>query len=86
MLARAEAVLKLLEEGDQGSAVRRLVEDLPLFAAARPKPPVLELEPEPSGEQSELRRVLDAADPDALTPREALDLLYRLKRLAGDEG
>ncbi len=86
VLARAEAVLKLLEEGDQGSAVRRLVEDLPLFAAARPKPPVLELEPEPSGEQSELRRVLDAADPDALTPREALDLLYRLKRLAGDEG
>jgi DNA mismatch repair protein MutS len=26
-----------------------------------------------------LRRALDAIDPDALTPREALEALYRLK-------
>ena len=86
VLARAEEVLKLLEEGDQGSAVRRLVEDLPLFAAAPRKPPVVELEPEPETAKapSELLQALAEADPDALTPREALDMLYRLKRLADD--
>ena len=86
VLARAEEVLKLLEEGDQGSAVRRLVEDLPLFAAAPRKPPVVELEPEPETAKapSELLQALAEADPDTLTPREALDMLYRLKRLADD--
>jgi DNA mismatch repair protein MutS len=32
-----------------------------------------------------LRGALDALDPDALTPREALEKLYALKRLAADE-
>jgi DNA mismatch repair protein MutS len=31
-----------------------------------------------------LRDALDGTDPDELSPREALDLLYRLKRLAAD--
>jgi len=88
VLARAEEVLRLLEEGDQGSAVRRLVEDLPLFAVAAPKrpPPAApppEAEPTPAPVPDELLQVLGETDPDSLTPREALDLLYRLKRLAG---
>ena len=44
-----------------------------LFAA----PPAAALAPEPSVIES----ALAAIDPDALTPREALDALYRLKSL-----
>ncbi len=74
VLVRAEDVLDLLQRGDQGSALTRLAEDLPLFAAAGERPPA----------SSALEEALAAADPDALTPREALDLLYRLKTLAED--
>lgn len=68
---RAEQVLQILETGEQSSAVTRLADDLPLFAAARrPKP-------RSSAVEERLRDV----DPDALTPREALDLLYALRLL-----
>ena len=67
---RAEQVLKRLE-ADPSRA-----ETLPLFAAA----PV---DAEPSGpERSAVEQALDTVDPDALSPREALDLVYRLKSLA----
>ena len=44
--------------------------ELPLFARA-----VLEPEPDP------LRAAMEAIDPDRLTPREALETLYRIKSL-----
>ena len=72
---RAEEVLRLLETGEQGSAIARLADDLPLFAAAR--------NPEPAPEPSEVEKALAALDPDALSPREALERLYALKRLLG---
>ncbi len=75
VVERAEEVLRLLETGEQGGAIARLAEDLPLFAAAR-KP---QAEPEPS----EAEKALAALDPDALSPREALERLYALKRLLG---
>src|SRR4029077_17347336 len=34
--ARAEEVLQILEKGEQGGALARLADDLPLFRAARP--------------------------------------------------
>ncbi len=86
VLARAEEVLQLLEEGDQGSAVRRLVEDLPLFAAAKPLVPAAAATPKPAAAPDGLLHVLDETDPDSLSPREALDLIYRLKRLASEAG
>jgi DNA mismatch repair protein MutS len=75
-VARAEQVLETLEKGEQSSAVTRLADDLPLFAAAerRDRPPRL----------SEVEERLKDIDPDALTPREALDLLYRLKATLDD--
>jgi DNA mismatch repair protein MutS len=39
--------------------------------------------PAPVAEESPALALLDAIDPDALTPREALERLYELKRLAG---
>ena len=79
VIARAGEVLATLEESQQSSAIARLAEDLPLFraidggkaAAEAPASPVL--------------TALDAADADRMTPKQALELLYRLKALAADE-
>jgi DNA mismatch repair protein MutS len=80
VLSRAEEVLHGLEQGEAKSAPARLAEDLPLFAAAiergRPKPSRQEI--------AAIESALAAVDPDALTPREALQLVYRLKALAND--
>jgi DNA mismatch repair protein MutS len=72
VIGRAEAILHTLEKGAPSSAVTKLADDLPLFAAARPQP----AGPTP------LEKELAEVDPDGLTPREALETLYRLKALA----
>ena len=66
-------LLATIEKGEAHSAVRRLADDLPLFAAA----PAEGLRPPASAVEEAVR----AADADALTPKEALDLVYRLKSL-----
>ena len=71
---RAKGLLAELEASDRGAS-RRLA-DLPLFAAAGPPP----MEPE----RDDLRDALTALDLDALSPREALDALYRLKAIDRD--
>jgi len=75
VVARAETVLKELEKTDRAAPVARLVDDLPLFAfpAAAPPPAAPRVDP--------LRAALHALNPDEMTPREALDALYRLKAL-----
>ncbi|MFN3212728.1 MAG: DNA mismatch repair protein MutS [Henriciella sp.] len=65
---RAEQVLKKLE------AAPDAVETLPLFAAAIDETEASDqVDPHPAID------LLDTIDPDALTPRDALDLIYRLK-------
>jgi DNA mismatch repair protein MutS len=73
--ARAEEVLGVLEKGEQGGALARLADDLPLFSAAR-----RHAEPPPPASAADA--LLHEIRPDELTPREALDLIYRLKALA----
>jgi DNA mismatch repair protein MutS len=68
--ARAEEVLRALEEGRVGHKLLASIDDLPLFA------PDLR---NTVGMQSEVERVLRETSPDALTPKQALDLLYRLR-------
>jgi DNA mismatch repair protein MutS len=78
VVARAKAVLDKLEKGraETGGLAAGLG-DLPLFAAAAHM----------AEEQSDtLRDDLKALDVDALTPREALDVLYRLKAEAEASG
>jgi DNA mismatch repair protein MutS len=77
--ARAEEVLAVLEKGEEGSALTRLADDLPLFSAARRRP-------EPPPRESVADALLRDIRPDELTPREALDLVYRLKALAAEQG
>jgi DNA mismatch repair protein MutS len=69
-------VLSTLEKGEQNSALTRLAEDLPLFAASKPARAQL-------AEPSPLEQLLAGLKPDELSPREALELLYRIKTLAG---
>ena len=78
VLARAEEVLALLEQGDQAAAAARLANDLPLFQARPPAAP--ETPPDP------LRARLAAIDPDDLTPRTALELVYALHDGLDDDG
>jgi DNA mismatch repair protein MutS len=74
VVARARSVLAKLEVGrDATGGIAAELDDLPLFAAAEP-----ESAPDP------LLAALDSVDPDSLTPRAALEELYRLKRIAAE--
>jgi DNA mismatch repair protein MutS len=75
VVARARAVLAKLEAGrDATGGIAAGLDDLPLFAAAETP----DLAPDP------LLAALDEIEPDSLTPREALEQLYHLKRLAAE--
>ncbi len=74
VVERAKDVLEKLEATREATGgIAAGLGDLPLFAALRP-------EPQTTPEQA-LAENLRAADLDALTPREALDLLYEWKRV-----
>ncbi|MEO6040949.1 MAG: DNA mismatch repair protein MutS [Croceibacterium sp.] len=78
VIARAKSVLERLEKGraETGGLAAGLGE-LPLFAAAAQVEDV---------RRDGLRERLETLDLDSLSPRDALDLLYELKRAAGDTG
>ncbi len=69
IVKRAGSLLAALEKGREP-----VIADLPLFAGLPQTEPV----------ESEVLQMLAAADPDKLSPREALDLIYRLKKAAVD--
>ncbi len=77
VLARAKSVLDKLEKGraETGGLAAGLG-DLPLFSAALDAA---------EAKVDALRERLNGLDIDALSPRDALDLLYELKREAGAE-
>lgn len=82
VVARAREILGLLEKGGHSGALTRMAEDLPLFSA-RPAPPPAQTPPENRNpERAALLSRLESLDPDALTPRAALEELYALKALA----
>jgi len=75
-VARAKSVLAKLEAGrDATGGIAAGLDDLPLFAAA----------PEPCLDANPVESALEAIDPDRLSPREALEALYRLKSLLSGE-
>jgi DNA mismatch repair protein MutS len=76
VVARAEEVLESLEQGEQSGALSRLADDLPLFSTAAGR--AAEAEP------SALEEALTDVRPDTLTPKDALELIYRLKALMDD--
>jgi DNA mismatch repair protein MutS len=75
VLARAKEVLRRLEKGDRRSGRgQSALADLPLFAGSQ-----AESEAAPAVPVSAVEALLDEVEADGLTPREALDLIYRLK-------
>jgi DNA mismatch repair protein MutS len=74
-IARAEEVLKTLEQGEQAGALTRLADDLPLFAVN--PPPARGTLSEPNAAEE----ALQALNPDELSPKQALEALYRLRGL-----
>ena len=77
VVGRAKSVLAKLEAGrDATGGIAAGLDDLPLFAAAS--------EPEPAADP--LADALAAIDPDSMSPREALEALYALKRTASEQG
>jgi DNA mismatch repair protein MutS len=75
VVERARLILAELELTDRRAPIERLVADLPLFALP-PSPP-----PAPTKPDS-VRAALDALNPDEMTPRDALEALYALKKAA----
>ena len=74
VVERARGVMAELEKGAARKGRRaEPVAELPLFAAAPPPPPAPKADP--------LREALAGLDPDGMTPREALDALYRIRGL-----
>ncbi len=78
-VARAREVLDALEAGERarGAQPAALIDDLPLFSAALAAPPQ-----QSAPRESALAMRLAEIQPDALSPREALDLVYALKAMA----
>ena len=77
VVERAREILDALEAGARDGAARpaALIDDLPLFRSAPPAPV-----PQPKSSAVEER--LQGLQPDTLSPREALDLVYELVTLA----
>ncbi|MFT4959857.1 MAG: DNA mismatch repair protein MutS [Paracoccaceae bacterium] len=75
VVERARVVLEILEKGEResGAAKKTLIDDLPLFAVQSTPPPP---------KSTPAHDMLENIHPDELTPREALDVLYKLKEAA----
>lgn len=76
VVARARVVLDQLEKSErEGGKQKALIDDLPLFSVAPPPPP-------PAPKSSPAVAMLKDIHPDELTPRQALEMLYKLKEAA----
>lgn len=80
VITRAQSVLAELEAAERASPAQKLVDDLPLFSIAARAPAKAQAA---SARPSPALEALEEIDPDDLTPREALEALYRLKSLNG---
>ena len=72
-------MLATLEQGEQSGAIARLADDLPLFS-------VLAEDVAPAAIASEVEAALDEVNADDLSPKDALELIYRLKGLLSGSG
>lgn len=77
VIARARVVLEALEKGERegGATQNTLIDDLPLFAST-PTPAPVKVEASPALD------LLGDILPDELSPKQALDLIYKLKEAA----
>jgi DNA mismatch repair protein MutS len=76
VISRAETVLHKLEQSRDTTPAKDLLSDLPLFSATHTAPKPVEVD--------HLRIAIKDMNPDSLSPREALEQLYDLKRIIGE--
>jgi DNA mismatch repair protein MutS len=74
VIERAKVVLAQIEAEDRTSPARRLIDDLPLFAATRPA-----AAPQRDDALTAVVATLAALNPDEMSPRDAIEALYALK-------
>jgi DNA mismatch repair protein MutS len=74
VVARARDVLAKLEDSDRKNPASQLIDDLPLFQVAVRREEARRTGP------SKVEEALKAINPDEMTPREALDALYALRK------
>ncbi|WP_245507153.1 DNA mismatch repair protein MutS [Rhizobium sp. PP-CC-3G-465] len=74
VVARAKDVLAKLEDADRKNPASQLIDDLPLFQVAIRREEISRAKP--SAVEDALKRL----NPDDMTPREAMDALYALKK------
>lgn len=72
VLSRAETVLKRLESSAAGPKANALIDSLPLFSTITERPAMNEAD-------SEILEMIREMNPDELTPKEAMETLYRIK-------
>jgi DNA mismatch repair protein MutS len=72
-----------LEAGEQSGRLATLADDLPLFTAAASHAPRRVAPPRGA---SAVEEALAPINPDELTPKQALDALYRLRALLAGRG
>ncbi len=80
VVARAKDVLTRLEDADRKNPASQLIDDLPLFQVAIRREERTQAGPSKTDER------LKTINPDDLTPREALEALYELKKLSASDG
>lgn len=78
VVSRARDVLTKLEDSDRKNPASQLIDDLPLFQVAVRKE-------EKRGGSSKVEEALKAINPDDMSPREALEALYALKKQAAEK-
>ncbi len=85
VIERARSVLAELEKSG-GNNAASMLDDLPLFSLARHPAAASQSEALPDPAEAELLAALDTLAPDELSPREALEAIYRLKALRAGIG
>ncbi|WP_428427191.1 DNA mismatch repair protein MutS [Pararhizobium sp.] len=78
VVARAKDVLAKLEDADRKNPSSQLIDDLPLFQVA------IRREERVKAGPSKVEEALKSLNPDDMTPREAMDALYALKKQLGN--
>jgi DNA mismatch repair protein MutS len=77
VITRSKQVLDILQKSETSGALSQLADDLPLFSS-------VVKDTENSAEKENLnglKQMIDDLDPDALTPRDALDWIYKIKNI-----
>jgi len=75
VISRAEDILEMLQTGEQSGNLAKLANDLPLFSAQAGAQA-----DKSAGEPDPLAEKLAALNPDEMSPKEALEALYELKK------